>query len=102
MANRIEARLPVAHWRWRARPGLDHTLWLGVWLGLLALLFSGTGMTLGTLRLSTIHVDGAFIAQWWAFISPGVVVTLELSLASIAGATLLARRCAAWRRCMYR
>ncbi len=65
-------------------------LWLGFWLLLLLLLFSGWTVSLGPVRLRTLSLDGAFIREWWLFISQGVVITLELSLLSIVCATALA------------
>lgn len=65
-------------------------IWWGVWLLLLALLFSGLSFTLGPLRVTTIALDTDFIARWWQFISRGVIVTFQLSVVAILGATVLA------------
>lgn len=65
-------------------------LWLVVWLLLLALLFSGLHVVLGPFDLHALKLDGTFIAAWWPFISQGVLVTLELAIISIIGATILA------------
>lgn len=64
--------------------------WWVVWLLLLGLLFSGLSLTLGPLRLRTLSLDGAFIREWWRFISAGVIITFELSVVSIICATILA------------
>jgi polar amino acid transport system permease protein len=64
--------------------------WLVVWFALLVLLFSGIQIALGPLQLRTLKLDGAFIAEWWPFISQGVLITLELSVISIVCASLFA------------
>lgn len=78
----------------RRGPRVPFRVWLAfwwvVWLALLAMLFSGLTLTLGPIRFRAISIDTSFIGQWWLFISRGVIVTLQLSIASITGATLLA------------
>ena len=65
-------------------------LWWVLWLGVLVLLFSGFQLTLGIIHFKTINLDGAFIADWWLFISQGVIITFELSVISILCAMVLA------------
>lgn len=76
------------------RPRLSFRLWLAlwtvVWLGLLVFMFSGLQLAFGPVHLRTFPLDGQFIRQWWLFISAGVLITLELAVVSIAGASLLA------------
>jgi polar amino acid transport system permease protein len=69
---------------------LSLVLWWGVWLLLLVLMFSGLKLALGPIRLKSIQLDGAFIAEWWLFISQGVIITFELSVISILCAIVLA------------
>jgi polar amino acid transport system permease protein len=64
--------------------------WFAFWLLLLVLLFSGVSLTVGALRLRTIRLDAQFIAEWWPFISRGVIITLELSVVSILCAMAMA------------
>ena len=64
-------------------------LWLALWVALLALLFSGIGFTAGPFAVHTLSLDWDFVRRWFAFISGGVVVTIELSLVAIAAATAL-------------
>jgi polar amino acid transport system permease protein len=65
-------------------------LWWCFWLALLLLLFSGLDIRLGPLRLPTLVVDTAFLAEWWPFITAGLRTTLILSVVSMLCATLLA------------
>ncbi len=65
-------------------------IWSVIWLALLIFLFSGVRVNLGPLQFQTIQVDTAFIAEWWPFISRGVVMTFQLSVVSIVCATILA------------
>jgi polar amino acid transport system permease protein len=65
-------------------------LWLVVWLAMLVVLFSGLHVVLGPVTLRTLTLDGSFIREWWPFISQGVLITLELAVISIIGATVLA------------
>jgi len=76
------------------RPRLSFKVWLAlwtlVWFGLLVVMFSGLQIVFGPVHLHTFALDGRFIGQWWLFISEGVVITLELAVVSILGASLLA------------
>ncbi len=65
-------------------------LWTTVWLGLLVVMFSGLQVMIGPLHLRTLALDRQFMAQWWPFISEGVLITLELAVISIVCASLLA------------
>ena len=65
-------------------------LWTTVWLGLLVVMFSGLQVMIGPLHLRTLALDRQFIAQWWPFISEGVLITLELAVISIVCASVLA------------
>jgi len=64
--------------------------WWIVILVLLALLFSGLGITIGPISLNTIQLDVSFMQTWFAFISWGVPITIGISIASIIFASILA------------
>src|SRR5579864_2972454 len=66
------------------------TLWSLIWFGLLVFMFSGLQFAFGPLHLRTFPLDARFIGQWWLFISEGVLITLELAVVSIIGASALA------------
>src|SRR6266496_66394 len=91
MANEA-AKLPqlVARRGPRIPFRLSLVVWWGVWLLLLVLMFSGLKLALGPIQLKSIQLDGAFIADWWLFISQGVIVTFELSILSMICAVVLA------------
>src|SRR6266542_5569385 len=91
MANEA-AKLPqlVARRGPRIPFRLSLVVWWGVWLLLLVLMFSGLKLALGPIQLKSIQLDGAFIADWWLFISQGVIITFELSVISILCAMVLA------------
>jgi polar amino acid transport system permease protein len=91
MANKAyELRQPAARRGLRLPFRVSLTLWWAIWLLLLVLMFSGITLALGPFQLKTITVDGAFIREWWRFISQGVIITFELSVVSIICATILA------------
>jgi len=91
MTNKaVELRGPAA-WRWSRLPFEIRLLfWWCVWLLLLVSLFSGLKLALGPIQLKSIQLDGAFIGEWWLFISQGVIITFELSVISILCAIVLA------------
>jgi polar amino acid transport system permease protein len=82
--------VPVARRRAHIPFRLSLGLWWVAWLLLLMLLFSGLSLVLGPVRLRTLSLDRQFISTWWLYISRGVIITLELSVASIICATVLA------------
>jgi polar amino acid transport system permease protein len=91
MANdAYELQAPVAQGGQRVPFRAYLVLWLGIWLMLLLLLFSGIRLVLGGVEIKTISLDGQFIGRWWSFIAQGAIVTLELSIVSIVGAMVLA------------
>jgi polar amino acid transport system permease protein len=91
MANEAyELRSPAVRRGLRFPFGVSLALWWGVWLLLLALLFSGVKLAIGPIQLKSISLDAAFISEWWLFISRGVIITFELSVISILCATVLA------------
>ena len=91
MANRAYQLRSLA-----ARSGLRFpfrislVLWWAIWLLMLVLLFSGIQIALGPFLLRSIRLDGGFIAEWWRFISAGVLITFQLSVVSIICASVLA------------
>lgn len=87
-AYELESPQPRRGLRFPFRVSLG--LWWGIWLLLLVLMFSGISLALGPVRLKAITIDSAFIAEWWLFISQGVIITFELSVISILCATVLA------------
>ncbi|NJM08889.1 ABC transporter permease subunit, partial [Candidatus Gracilibacteria bacterium] len=64
--------------------------WWLFWFGLFLFFFSGFQITLFGVTFTTIALDWAFMAEWWPFISRGVIITLQIALVSIVGATVLA------------
>src|SRR4051812_32509980 len=91
MANdAYELQAPVAQNGQRVPFRAYLLIWLGIWLMLLLLLFSGIRLVLGGVEIKTISLDGQFIGRWWSFIAQGAIVTLELSIVSIVGAMVLA------------
>ena len=91
MANRA-ADLPVPMTRRGLRVpfGVSLAIWWCVWLLVLLFLFSGANLTIGPITIKTISLDWSFIAEWWKFISLGVIVTFELSILSMICALVLA------------
>jgi polar amino acid transport system permease protein len=63
--------------------------WLALLL-LLAFLFSGLQLTVGSITFKTIGLDWSFIQTWVPFISEGVWQTIGISFLSILFATILA------------
>jgi polar amino acid transport system permease protein len=61
-----------------------------VMLAILAFLFSGVKIHLGSFTFKTIHLDKAFIQENIPFIASGVSVTIGISALSILFATILA------------
>ncbi len=74
-------RLPFRTWL---------ALWTLVWLACLVALFSGLQFAFGPVHVHTITLDVGFMRGWWLFISAGVIITLELSVISIACASVIA------------
>lgn len=72
--------------KFRANVGVS---W-GILFLLLVFLFSGQEITLGSLSLHTITLDGEFIRENILFIARGIGQTLEISVLSISLAILLA------------
>jgi polar amino acid transport system permease protein len=64
--------------------------WWLFWFGLFLFFFSGVQFTLFGRTFTTIALDWSFMAEWWRFISRGVIITLQLALVSIVGAMVLA------------
>jgi polar amino acid transport system permease protein len=91
MANKAyELQAAVMRRGLRVPFGISLTLWWVIWLLLLGMLFSGVKLDLGPIHLKAITIDTAFIAEWWPFISKGVIITFELSVISIICAMILA------------
>jgi polar amino acid transport system permease protein len=65
-------------------------LWMLFWLLCLVFMFSGIQLSIGPITIRTLTIDTAFIAEWWPFISRGVLITLGLSVISIVCAIILA------------
>jgi polar amino acid transport system permease protein len=91
MANKaVELHQPVAR-RWPRIPfELRLGLWWCIWLLILLFLFSGILIAIGPFQIKTIALDWSFIAEWWPFISKGVIITFELSILSMICAVVLA------------
>src|SRR5205085_2349107 len=91
MANKaVELHQPVIR-RWPRIPfEIRLVTWWCIWLLILLFLFSGILIAIGPIRIKTIALDWAFIAEWWPFISKGVIVTFELSILSMICAVVLA------------
>jgi polar amino acid transport system permease protein len=91
MANKAyELPAPVVRRRLTIPFRVWLAIWLAFWLLCLALLFSGFRLTIGPITIRTLTIDTAFIAEWWRFISWGVIITFELSVISIICAMILA------------
>jgi polar amino acid transport system permease protein len=86
----VELHQPIAR-RWPRLPfELRLVIWWCVWLLILLFLFSGGLIAIGPIQIKTIALDWAFIAEWWPFISKGVIITFELSILSMICAVVLA------------
>jgi polar amino acid transport system permease protein len=86
----VELHQPIAR-RWPRLPfELRLVIWWCVWLLILLFLFSGGLIAIGPIQIKTIALDWAFIAEWWPFISKGVIITFELSILSMIFAVVLA------------
>ncbi len=91
MANEaVELRTPVTRRVLRLPFRVSLAVWWGIWLLILLLLFSGIKFSIGPIQIKTIALDWKFIAEWWPFISRGVIVTFELSILSMLFAVTLA------------
>jgi polar amino acid transport system permease protein len=80
----LERRFPRLSFAARSR------LWWLFWFGLFLFFFSGIQFSFLGINFTTIALDWAFMVEWWPFISRGVIITLQLALVSIVGATVLA------------
>src|SRR5262245_40560439 len=86
----VDLHQPAAR-RWPRLPfRVRLVIWWCIWLLLRVFMFSGLTLTLWPIQFKPIQLDGAFIAEWWQFISRGVIITFELSVISIVGAIVLA------------
>ncbi|MCU0491818.1 MAG: amino acid ABC transporter permease [Chloroflexaceae bacterium] len=65
-------------------------IWWCIWLALLLFFFSGVQFSIGPIQIRTIVLNTNFIAEFWPFISRGVLMTLQLALVSIVCASTLA------------
>jgi polar amino acid transport system permease protein len=91
MANKAaELQVPMTRRGLRVPFGISLAFWWCIWLLVLLFLFSGISLTLGPISIKTISLDWSFIAEWWKFISLGVIVTFELSILSMICALALA------------